>query len=380
VTLLERLEREGIRRVGSPKSGFRYITASGQRLTGKAAERCRSLVLPPAWTDVRIAPSERFHLQAIGHDAAGRWQYRYHPAFRERQERKKYQRIISFAEALPKMRATVRRDLSRKGLARERVMACILRVLSTCFIRSGSEQYASENGSYGLATLRRKHVTVTGDRVHFSFRGKSGQPQERELKDRQVARVIRQLLDTPGVELFKFIADDGAVVDVKRQHINQYIKEVMGSHFSAKDFRTWAGTLIAACKLAKAAAADEDIGRKKQVVAAVKETAQVLGNTPAICRASYIYPSVLSSFEKGKTVERYFDSVEELAAHHGTGLHSSEKALVTMLRATDPTSASRPRSASPSARRAGSPRSGRRTASSRPVHRRAQPRHGPSRS
>lgn len=380
MTLLERLERDGIRRVGTPKSGFRYITASGQRVTGKAAERCRSLVLPPAWTDVRIAPSDRFHLQAIGHDKAGRWQYRYHSAFRERQEQQKYARILSFADALPKMRATVKKDLARKGLARERVMACILEVLSTCFIRAGSEQYASEHGSYGLATLRRKHVTVKGDRVHFSFRGKSGQQQERELQDRRVARVIRQLLDTPGHELFKFIADDGAVVDVKRQHINEYIKDVMGPHFSAKDFRTWAGTLIAASALAKAAAQDEDAPRKKHVVAAVKETAQVLGNTPAISRASYIDPSVLSSFEKGKTVERYFDSVEELAAHHGVGLHASEKALVTMLKSTGPTSASRRRSASPSARQAGSPRSARRTASSRPAHRRAQPRHGPSRS
>lgn len=365
MTLLERLEREGIRRVGTPKSGFRYITASGQRVTGKAAERCRSLVLPPAWTDVRISPSERFHLQAIGHDKAGRWQYRYHPAFRERQEQQKYARLLSFAKALPKMRATVRRDLARKGLGRERVMACILKVLSTCFIRSGSEQYASENGSYGLATLRRKHVTVTGDRVHFSFRGKSGQPQERELQDRRVARVIKQLLALPGHEVFKFVTDDGAVIDVKRQHINQYIKDVMGTHFSAKDFRTWAGTLLAACALAKAAASDENIPRKKQVVAAVKETAQVLGNTPAICRASYIYPSVLSSFEAGKTI----------------GLDAPpERALLSLLKASGPTSASRPRSASPSARRAGSPRSGPRTASSRPAHRRAQPRHGPSRS
>lgn len=334
MTFLERLQRDGIRRSGSVRSGFRYFTAGGKALTAKDAGRCRKLVLPPAWTDVRIATTDRAHLQAVGQDQAGRWQYRYSLAFRERQDQRKYDRVIAFAEALPKMRAMVNRDLRRQGVGREKVMACIMKVLSTCFIRPGSEQYADENGSYGLATLRRKHVTVKGDLVHFEFLGKSSQQQVREVRDRQVARIIQKLLAMPGHEVFKFRDEAGDVVDVKRQHINDYIKEVMGDRFSAKDFRTWAGTLIAACALARASAAAQDVAPRKQIVAAVKEAASILGNTPAICRASYIYPSVLSSFERGKTVERYFESVEELVMHRGLGLHSSEKALLSMLKAS----------------------------------------------
>jgi DNA topoisomerase I len=334
VTHLDRLQQTGIRRLGTPKSGFRYVTADGRKPDAATLERIDALRIPPAWTDVYVNPSPRGDLQAIGKDKAGRWQYRYHPRFTERQARRKYERVIDFAEALPKMRAAVERDLRRPGLGREKVMACILKVLSNCFIRPGSQAYADENGSYGIATLRNEHVTVHGDVVHFSFPGKSGKQQERDLHDPLVACIVRRLLKTPGREVFKYVDPDGNLVDVRRRDINQYIKEVMGDRFSAKDFRTWAGTLITASALARAGRQDGDSNkaRKKKVVSAVKEAAAVLGNTPAICRASYIYPSVLSSFDRGRTIAKYFHNVEELIEHRRPTLHASEKALLELLR------------------------------------------------
>ncbi len=347
MTLLERIQQDGLRRKGTPKSGFRYLTADGKAVTREQRERVEALKLPPAWTDVFIHPNPNAHLQAVGKDKAGRWQYRYHARFRQRQEAKKFDRLIGFAESLPAMRARVERDLRRRDLGRERVLAGILQILSTCFIRPGSQVYADENGSYGLATLRPRHVKVKGDCVHFSFPGKSGKQQERTLRDRRVANLVRQLLKVPGKEVFKYLDEDGRPIDVRRRDINVYIKEVMGERFTAKDFRTWAGTLVAACALARAgaeweahpqtaaavAAKAQARARKKQVVAAVKEAAELLGNTPAICRASYIYPSVLSSFDRGVVVQRHFQSVEELVTHRRPGLHPSERALLRLLKA-----------------------------------------------
>jgi DNA topoisomerase-1 len=219
-------------------------------------------------------------------------------------------------------------------------MACILRILSTCFIRPGSQVYAAENGSYGIATLRRKHVKVKGDLVIFDFRGKHGQQQHRELHDRTVARIVQTLADLPGYEVFKYQDEAGNLFDVKRRHINQYIKEVMGQQFSAKDFRTWAGTLICACALARAerepgdgavAANGSRKARQKALVAAIKETAQHLGNTPAVCKSSYINPAVLDRFERGEVIKHYFENVEELIGRKLHGLHPSEKALLKLL-------------------------------------------------
>lgn len=334
MTQLERLQQTGLRRIGSPKKGFHYETADGKRVKNGELERIRALRIPPAWTDVRINPSPKGKLQAVGKDAAGRWQYRYHPAFTAKQEKKKYERLVHFAQALPNLRKTIGRDINGKGLGRRRVMACLLRILSTCFIRPGSQVYAAENGSYGLATLRPKHVQVKGDTVTFHFKGKSGQQQHRELTDRRVAKIVRELLKTGHKEVFAFQQEDGSWVDVRRRHINEYIKEVMGERFSAKDFRTWAGTLICACALARCGfdAGDAKTVRKKKVVEAVKETAAVLGNTPAICKSSYIWPSVLSSFERGKVVDRYFETVEELVQHNVPKLHASETALLEFLK------------------------------------------------
>lgn len=338
MTHIERLRENGIRRLGSPKSGFRYKLANGRPLPAKERERIDALKLPPAWTDVLISPSATSKLQALGRDGAGRWQYRYHESFTKKREAEKYRRIISFAKSLPKLRRRVAADLRKPGLGRDKVMACLLRILGTCFIRAGSQQYADENQSFGLATLRAKHVKVKGDTVIFDYPGKSGKQQHRELKDRQVARIVRECLKLPGRDVFKFQLDDGFVVDVRRRHINEYIQEVMGAQYSAKDFRTWGGTLICACALARAKERVREAAEKqgpkaakKTMVAAVKEVAEHLGNTPAVARDSYIYPSVLAMFEKGRVVERYFDSVEELAAHEKPGLHQAEKALLEML-------------------------------------------------
>jgi DNA topoisomerase I len=339
-TQLERLRESGHRRQGSMQRGFRYVDARGRPVSAAERERIDAMKLPPAWTEVAISPKASARLQAVGKDGAGRWQYRYSESHTQRQQDAKFRRIVVFARALPKMRRQVNKDLRRRGLGRERVLAAMLRILGTCFIRPGSERYAEEHGSFGLATLRARHVKVRGDTLVFDYPGKSGVRQHRELKDRRVATLVRQLLKVPGRDVFKFVLDDGAVVDVRRRHINEYIQEVMGPGFSAKDFRTWAGTLICACALARARERVKREGEngpvkktvlKKTMVAAVKEASEHLGNTPAVARASYIYPSVLALFERGQVVDRYFDSVTELVAHSGEGMHCSEKALLHML-------------------------------------------------
>ena len=335
MTNLERLQTNGIRRLGTPKRGFRYQSQNGQ-LTKVDLQRIYELKIPPAWTEVAINPAATGKLQAIGKDTAGRWQYLYHENHRRAQELRKFRRITKFAQAIPKMRKTVSRHLRQPGLNRERVLACVLRILSTCFMRPGSEVYASEHGSYGIATLRRKHVKVKGDVVEFDFPGKSGVRQYRQLEDHQVARVIRSLLKVPGYNVFKFENGDGQVVKVTGRHVNQYIKEVMGSSFSAKDFRTWAGTLVCACALAREGSEGHETplkktARNKRIVAAIKETAEVLGNTPAVCRGSYVCPEIINAFEKGRVIDT-FSSLDDLIAFRGRGLHKAEKALLSFLK------------------------------------------------
>jgi len=213
-------------------------------------------------------------------------------------------------------------------------MASILRILSTCFLRPGSQVYASENGSFGVATLRPRHVKVKGDVIEFDFPGKSGVRQVRELKDRQVAKVVRNLLRRPSREVFKYQNGNGEFVNVTRQHINDYIREVMGEKFSAKDFRTWAGTLVCACALARQGCepGEPSTRRKRKVVQAVKETADLLGNTPAVCRSSYICPEIIQSFERGKTISKYFGSLNELTAYRGRKLHAAERSLLNFMK------------------------------------------------
>ncbi len=323
MTRIERLQTTGIRRIGSPRRGFRYRRAGGGKVSAADLQRIRQLRIPPAWKAVAINPAPGGKLQAIGKDAAERWQYLYHQSHTRAQEIKKFQRLIKFAEALPTLRSTVTRHLRQPDLGRERVLACVARILSTCFLRPGSQAYASENGSYGIATIRAKHVTVRRDVVQFDFPGKSGVRQRPQLKDRQVAKIVRDLNQRPGREVFKFQNGDGAFIDVTNRHINEYIKETMGERFSAKDFRTWAGTVICACALARAGseASETNAGRKRKVVAAIKETAEMLGNTPAVCRSSYISPSVISRFVQGKIIDGHFET-----------LHRAERGLLRFLK------------------------------------------------
>jgi DNA topoisomerase I len=334
MTRIERLSAKGIRRRGSAARGFRYVNADDRKINRADFARIEALKIPPAWVDVRINPSPTGAIQAVGKDAAGRWQYIYHQNHVRRQERKKFQRLINFGEKLPAMRKTMAKHIRQPGYQRDRVMAGILRILSKSFIRPGSEIYASENGSYGIATLRPKHVKVKGDLVIFDFPAKSGVRHQSELRDRTTARMVRELLRQPGRDVFKFQNGGGLFVDVKRRHINAYIKEVMGGSFSAKDFRTWFGTLICASALARVRA-DLDGNRqanKRLLIAAVKETAAALGNTPAVCRGSYICPLVMSSFEKGQVIDRHFASVKELMAFRGTSLHPAERSLLRFMK------------------------------------------------
>ena len=335
MTNLERLQTTGIRRIGTPERGFRYKHMNGGGVVTKVdLKRISQLRIPPAWKEVAINSATNGRLQVVGKDAAGRWQYLYHESHTKRQDAVKFRRLVKFAESLPKMRAAINRDLRQPGLGRERVLASMLRILSSCSMRPGSEVYASENGSFGIATLRGKHVSVKGDTVVFDFPGKSGVRQQRELKDRRIAKAVRSLLKQPGRRVFQFQNGDGALVRVTSRHINEYVKEVMGASFTAKDFRTWAGTLICACALSRLGTNNEDSlsARRKKIVAAIKETSEALGNTPAVCRGSYICPAIIDSFERGVTINNCVLTFEGFLRFRGAGLHKAERSLLNFLR------------------------------------------------
>ena len=262
-----------------------------------------------------------------------------------RRDRWKFERLLRFSEALPRMRRAVARDLALPGFPRERVLACMLRILSKSFLRPGSQAYADENGSFGLATLRAEHVHVNGPVVAFDFPGKSGKQHQRVLQDRQVARAVRGLLRLPGRDVFKCRAADGTIVDVRRRHLNEYIRETMGERFTAKDFRTWAGTLLCACALARAGAATSVTERKRRIVAAIRDTAEQLGNTPAVCRASYVHPAVLDRYARGRTVRDSFGSLGELVDHQSARLRRCERELTALLQGDTGAKATRERPA-----------------------------------
>jgi DNA topoisomerase-1 len=334
MTRLQQLQKSGIRRAGTSTRGFTYANADGTKVSAANLKRIRELAIPPAWRQVWINAAADGDVQAIGQDAAGRLQSLYHTNHVRRQGAKKFRRLIKFAEALPKMRTTVAFHIKQPGLGREPVMAAMLRILSVCFLRPGSQVYASENGSFGLATLRPRHIKVKGDMVEFQFTGKSGVQQQHQLKDRQVAMIVGSLLKRPSREVFKYQDSDDDSVNVTRQHINDYIHEVMGDNFSAKDFRTWAGTLVCACALARLDA--EIVGnrasRKRMVVEAIKETSGILGNTPAVCRSAYISPEIINGFESGKVIARYFNTLDELVSYRGRTLHAAEKSLLAFMK------------------------------------------------
>ncbi len=336
MTRLQQLQGSGIRRTGTSARRFTYTNAGGTKVTAADLKRIQELAIPPAWKQVWINAAAGGTVQVIGKDAAGRLQSRYHANHVRRQEAKKFTRLIKFAEALPKMRTTVASHIKQPGLEREPVMAAMLRILSVCFLRPGSQVYASENGSFGLATLRPRHIKIKGDIVEFYFTGKSGVQQQHQLKDRQVAMIVGSLLKQPSREVFKYQDSDDHFVNVTRQHINDYIHEVMGDNFSAKDFRTWAGTLVCACALARldAEVVGKSASRKLKVVEAIKETAEILGNTPAVCRSAYISPELINGFENGRVITRYFNTPDELISYRGRKLHAAEKSLLAFMKGT----------------------------------------------
>jgi DNA topoisomerase-1 len=281
--------------------GFNYLGADGKPVSEeRVLDRIRGLVIPPAWTEVWIAPSERGHIQATGRDAKGRKQYRYHPRWREVRDGGKYDRLIAFGHALPRLRKQVDHDLARHGLPREKVLAAVIRVMEITLIRVGNEEYAQANKSFGLTTLRHRHAHVGAQKAVFEFRGKSGKLHCTGFSDRRLARIVRACQDLPGQRLFQYLDDDGHRHAVESADVNAYIREALGEDFSAKDFRTWAGTVSAARALMTLPACAEGADAKKNVVTCVKAVAGLLGNTPAVCRKAYIHPAVLAAYEAGK--------------------------------------------------------------------------------
>jgi len=277
--------------------GFGYVNATGEAVDDEATlERIRSLAIPPAWTDVWICPSPRGHLQATGRDAKGRKQFRYHPRWTALRDANKYSRLIGFCKVLPLIRRRVARDLRKPGLEHEKVVATIVRLMELTFIRVGNDEYARQNGSYGLTTLRDRHAKVRGSTVRLRFRGKSGKEVEAEVNDRRIARIVKQLQELPGQELFSYAGENGEIRSVSSEDVNDYLRETTGADYTAKDFRTWAGTVLAAVALRELEGFESETEAKRNVVQAIDRVAKRLGNTRAVCRRSYVHPAVVDAY------------------------------------------------------------------------------------
>ncbi|MCJ2062032.1 DNA topoisomerase IB [Methylobacterium sp. J-088] len=315
-------------------TGFRYLDARGAPVRDKAVlTRIKSLAIPPAYTDVWICPRRNGHIQATGRDAKGRKQYRYHPDFRQAREANKFARIMAFADALPRIRQRVDADMKRPGLPREKVLGTVVHLLETTLIRVGNDDYARTNKSYGLTTLRDPHVRIEGSALSFRFKGKSGKTWDVSLKDRRVARIVKACQDLPGQELFQYIDADGTQRDVSSSDVNAYLREITGEDFTAKDFRTWAGTVLAALALRAFESFDSDAAAKRNVRAAIESVAGRLGNTPTICRKCYIHPQVLDCYMEGGLLEHVKDVVESELSEDLSSLRSEEAAVLALLQA-----------------------------------------------
>lgn len=328
------LFRTGIRRLGSKENGFfyRYPDTGETVRAEKVLKRIEELKVPPAWEDARIARGPSAKLQAVGYDSAGRLQYLYGPRYRERKEREKFDRVLRFADALPNMRRVTSNHLRSKELKREKVLAAMTRLMNAAYFRVGDERYAKQNKTYGIATLRRKHLKIEGDTVIFEYTGKWGQEHRKAVTDPRIRRVVEECVDLPGYEVFKYVDESGEVRDVKSRDLNAYIKEVMGDEFTAKDFRTWAGTLIAAVTLARLGLAEKPQQAEKNVLSAVDAVAHRLGNTRDIARASYISPRVIDHYMEGSVVAYYGEKLEELIVAEQGDLTEEEQALLELLK------------------------------------------------
>ncbi len=313
--------------------GFTYRDTEGRTIRDKEArERVQALAIPPAWTDVWICPWPNGHLQATGRDARGRKQYRYHARWRERRGAENFERMIAFADALPRIRRRVKDDLASRGLSREKVLAAVVQLLERTLIRVGNEEYARDNRSFGLTTLRGRHAEVAGHSVRFRFRGKPGATHEVGLRDRRLASIVRRCQELPGQDLFAYVDDDGEVRDITSDDVNDYLREASGGEFTAKDFRTWAGTLLAYRALRALQSEEHAPAARRNVVEAMRQTAARLGNTPAVARGSYVHPAVLDAYLDGSLRGALVDVAEEQEAPPPGADRVEERAVVRLLR------------------------------------------------
>jgi DNA topoisomerase I len=324
--------RPGLRRRRSGK-GFRYVDAEGKTVRDKETlARIKSLVIPPAWTGVWICPNPKGHLQATGRDARGRKQSRYHPRWREVRDETKYERMMIFGAALPTIRERVEQDLGMPGLPRPKVLATIVRLMEVTLIRVGNEEYARQNQSYGLTTMRNKHVAVDGSTVTFHFQGKSRVQHTVDITDRRLARIVQRCQDIPGYELFQYVDKDGTRHSVDSADVNEYLREIAGQEFTAKDFRTWAGSVLACEMLWEFEKFESETEAKKNVVQAIKQVATRLGNTPSVCRKCYVHPVVLDCYMSGAMLDGVKRQVQEEEAGEPAALRRQEEALLKLLR------------------------------------------------
>jgi DNA topoisomerase-1 len=323
-------ERTGYRRRAKGKQ-FDYLDTEEKRIRDEQRLlRIKRLAIPPAWTDVWICPSTNGHIQATGRDARGRKQYRYHERWREVRDENKFDRLAVFARALPKIRRRVAQDLKLPGLSRRKVLATIVRLLERTFIRVGNDEYARENKSFGLTTLKNRHVKVRGAQMRFRFRGKSGIQQEVDITDRRVAKVIAKCQDLPGQDLFQYLDDDREVQDITSQDVNEYLREIAGEDFTAKDFRTWGGTVLAAIALSKQEEFETKKQAKSNIKTAICAVAELLGNTPAVCRKCYVHPVIVEAYLNRTRIAGINGAGKELKP---PDLRAAERAVLKFLHA-----------------------------------------------
>jgi DNA topoisomerase-1 len=321
----------GITRQRAGKA-FSYRGEDGRPIKDRAElARIRALAIPPAWTDVWICPHPKGHLQATGRDSRGRKQYRYHPDWRTTRDDAKFDRMLAFARALPRIRARVAEDQARRGLSRAKVLATVVRLLEATLIRVGNQEYARENKSYGLTTLRDRHVDFDGAKVIFEYRGKGGKLHRISLRDRRLARIVRSCQELPGQHLFQYIDESGERQSVDSADVNAYLQEISGEPFTAKDFRTWAGSVLASLALSEFEGFDTKAAAKRNVTQAIEQVAAQLGNTPAVCRKSYIHPEIVESYLDGSLLELLKERVEDALREDLPGLRSEEAAVLGLL-------------------------------------------------
>lgn len=317
------------RRAGS---GFAYRQPDGRPLRDEAKMRwIRRLAIPPAWQKVWISPFEDGHLLATGRDQKGRKQYRYHPRWRAIRDEAKFDRMLAFGRALPRIRAQVEADLKQPGLGKRKVLATVVRLLETTLIRVGNDEYAKANKTFGLTTMRDRHFKAEGGQLRFSFRGKAGKRHVITLKSRRLAQLVRRMQELPGQELFQYVAEGGEPQPIDSADVNAYLREIGGSEFTAKDFRTWAGTVLAAWALSELEAFDSQAAAKRNVTQAIERVASRLGNTPAICRKSYVHPEIVGAYLDGSLVESLKAEIEEELRQELEGLEPEEVAVLAFL-------------------------------------------------